>query len=75
MVAEAPELDDELDDELAPELELELDPHAATTSAATIAIAPALMRRLFNVFSFSIWRECLIAASVGPAARARVNEL
>jgi hypothetical protein len=57
-VAEPPELEVLLDELAAPPLELELlEPHAATISAATIAIAPALIRRLVKVISFSIWRE------------------
>ena len=51
------ELDDELEAgalELEPELELELlEPHAATTSEAATARATALMRRIFNFFSFT----------------------
>jgi hypothetical protein len=71
MVAEPPELEVELPE--APEVELELlEPHAATISAATIAIAPALMRRLVNVISFSIWRERRISERVSGPRPTRV---
>jgi hypothetical protein len=74
IVADPPLLLEELEPEL--ELELELEPHAATTSDATIATAPALMRRLVNVFSFSnLARVPDEDASLGPARRPRVTEM